>query len=234
MPATTQLIFDLPHTPARGLDEFVETDSNSAALAHVLAWPEWPVKLALITGPEKSGKTHLADIWASRAGAHFAGEVSWESLAKDRRPVLVDGADRRGMDETALFNLLNQAVRGERDVLLTASRPVAEWELATDDVRSRLRLATSFEIAPLDNAALRQMFAKLFADRQVSVEPRVLDYLLLRMTRSPAEVVALVELMDRIGLEKHRPITRAVAAEALALRAARERIARTRETEPSE
>jgi len=71
-----------------------------------------------------------------------------------------------------------------------------------------------------DDIQLSQMFVKLFQDRQVSVDPRTIAYLVARMERAPGEAVALVEAMDRMALERGVPITRAIASEALARRRA--------------
>jgi chromosomal replication initiation ATPase DnaA len=59
------------------------------------------------------------------------------------------------------------------------------------------------------------MLVKLFGDRQIAVDPRIIGYLVPRMERSPAEAVALVDLMDRLALARGSAVTRAVAAEAL-------------------
>ena len=39
------------------------------ALALVDSWPDWPNRIMLLVGPEGSGKSHLAAIWAEQAGA---------------------------------------------------------------------------------------------------------------------------------------------------------------------
>ncbi|WP_029039855.1 P-loop NTPase family protein [Cucumibacter marinus] len=214
-----QLAFDLPHAPALSEADFVVSGGNEAAYRHICAFPDWPVALTLILGPAKAGKSHLALIWAERAGAAFADPDMGEDVLSLDGPLVVEDADSGRYDETVLFNLLNQGVRGDRTVLLTARRPIDQWSLATNDVKSRLRLATVFTVEPLDEAHLAQMFVKLFADRQVTVDPAVLRYLLPRMERSPAEVVALVETMDGIAMSRGRSITRKLAAEALEIRA---------------
>lgn len=214
-----QLALDLPHIPALTEADFVVGAGNTLALAHVRAWPDWPVGLTVITGPPKSGKTHLGDIWAALSGAARIWPENTAEAAAGGEPLLVEDVDRAPLAEGALFTLLDQATRGHRSILMTARAPAAAWPYATQDVHSRLRLAASFEIAPLEDSVLAQVFVKLFADRQVSVDPELLSYVVRRMERSPAEAVALVELMDRIALSKGRPITRAIAAEALAMRA---------------
>lgn len=213
-----QLALDLPHSPALSADDFVVADGNRLAFAHIQAWPDWATGLTVIVGPAKSGKTHLADVWRRRSGAATAWAENAAEAALGAGPLVLEDVDRVAVEETAFFNLVNQATRGERSMLVTARAPVPEWGYRTEDVRSRLRLAALFEIAPLDDALLMQMFSKLFRDRQVTVEPDVMKYVLNRMERSPAEVVALVELMDRIALSKGRAITRTVAADALAIR----------------
>jgi chromosomal replication initiation ATPase DnaA len=217
-----QLPFDYGHQPSHLEDDFIEGDGNRLALAHIRAFPAWPGPLTLLEGPAKSGKSHLGRIWAGRAGAGVAapGEVERLARAGGTRPLLVEDVDSAGYDEHALFHLLNQAMRDGRPLLLTATEPIANWPFATDDLKSRARLAARFAVSLSDDIQLSQMFVKLFADRQVAVDPRIIGYLVARMERSAEEAVALAELADRIALSRGSAITRAVAAAALAERGA--------------
>ncbi len=201
-------------------DDFVVGDANRLAFGHVRAFPEWPGPWTLIVGPPKSGKSHLARIFAARSGAIFAGPEMVEALAREggSAPLVIEDADRAGYSEDSLFHLLNQSMRAGRPLLITARDPVAAWPFKTDDLRSRARLGAQFTVAAADDTLLSQMFVKLFADRQVIVEPRVISYMVTRMERAPEEVVALAELADRLALARGTAITRGIAAEALAER----------------
>src|SRR5215467_12611912 len=64
-----QFAFALPHAESLSRDNFLEGPANAAALALIDAWPEWPNRTMLLAGPEGSGKSHLAAIWAETAGA---------------------------------------------------------------------------------------------------------------------------------------------------------------------
>src|SRR5258708_20893336 len=64
-----QLAFALPHAESLTRDNFLEGPANAAALALVDNWPDWPNRIMLLTGPQGSGKSHLASIWAEQAGA---------------------------------------------------------------------------------------------------------------------------------------------------------------------
>ena len=215
-----QLPFEWGHDPSHLEDDFIEGEGNRLALAHVRAFPNWPGPLTLLEGPAKSGKSHLARIFAERSGARIAHPRDIEGLAGEggTRPLVVEDVDRAGYDEDALFHLLNQAMRDGRPVLMTAREPVSSWPYQTQDLKSRARLAAQFTVAITDDIQLSQMFVKLFGDRQVAVDPKIITYLVARMERSPEEAVALADLVDRIALSRGTAITRSVAAAALAER----------------
>ena len=64
-----QLAFALPHAESLTRDNFLEGPANAEGLALINSWPEWPNRIMLLIGPESSGKSHLAAIWAEEAGA---------------------------------------------------------------------------------------------------------------------------------------------------------------------
>lgn len=215
-----QLTLELGHTPAQGEADFLVGDGNRLAHGRVMAFPHWPDPITVLTGPAKSGKSHLARIFAERSAAVFAGVEDLEQLATQggTTPVVIEDIDRLDYPEAALFHLLNQSMREQRPVLLTAREDIAQWPLATDDVRSRMRRATAFALELTDDIQLSQMFVKLFGDRQITVDPKTIAYLVARMERSTEEAVILVDLMDRLALAKGTAITRNIAADALDLR----------------
>jgi chromosomal replication initiation ATPase DnaA len=215
--ADRQLPFDYGHEPSHLEADFIEGEGNSLALAHVRSFPRWAAPLTLIEGPAKSGKSHLARIWAARAEPYVAHPEALGSreVTEGTRPLLVEDIDRAGYAEGPLFHLLNRSIRDGRPVLMTAREPVHFWPFSTDDLKSRARLAALFTMSLTDDIQLSQMLVKLFGDRQVVVEPSVVRYLVARMIRSSEEAVALVEAADRLSLSQGRAITRSIAALAL-------------------
>ncbi len=215
-----QLPFDYGHEPSHLEDDFIAGDGNRLALAHIRAFPNWAGPLTLIEGPAKSGKSHLVRIWAQRVGARLVLPDELEDLSRTggTAPLVVEDLERSGYDENALFHLLNQSMRDGRPVLMTTREAIANWPFETDDLKSRARLAARFTVALSDDIQLSQMFVKLFGDRQVAVDPKIISYLVARMERSPEEAVALAELVDRMAMSRGTAITRSVAAAALAER----------------
>src|SRR5882724_12827723 len=163
-PSAGQLPFDWGHAPSHLEADFIEGDGNRLALAHIRAFPHWPHPLTLVEGPAKSGKSHLAGIWAQRARAGLASPDLLDDLSAGggEQPLVIEDIDRSGYDEGALFHLINQAMRDGRPLLMTAREPIANWPFATDDLKSRARLAQRFTLALSDDIQLSQMFVKLF------------------------------------------------------------------------
>lgn len=218
-----QLTLEWGHTPSHAEEDLIVGEGNDLAYRHILHFPDWPSPpWMLLQGPASSGKSHLARIWAERAGAELPAVGELEGLSRHGgvAPLVLEDVDRRGYDEDALFHLLNQSMRDGRPLLLTAREAVANWGFDTDDLKSRARLAAHFPIATSHDIQLSQMFVKLFGDRQVTVDPKIIAYLVARMERSPDEAVVLAGLMDEAALARGTAITRAIAAEALALRGA--------------
>lgn len=213
-----QLPLELVHEVGRSRDELVVGRANADAVALVDRWPEWPAPVVVLAGPAGSGKSHLASIWRERSGAASfprdgLGAAALEAAA--RGPVLVDDADGPGLDETGLFHLVNAVRAAGTHLLLTARRFPAAWNVRLPDLASRLKAAATVEIHEPDDLLLAGVITKLFADRQVEVEPHVVQFLVRRIERSLATAIGVVERLDRAALEQQSRITRGLAASTL-------------------
>ena len=213
-----QLVFELPHRPALGLEDYLVSGSNAAAVALVDRWPDWPAGAAVISGPPGCGKSHLANVWRMKSNAdavpaaHIA-IADVPELAASGALIVEDIAATR--DEAALFHLLNLVREQRLAMLLTSASAPGDLGLALPDLRSRLNALPHALIAPPDDALLRAVLVKLFADRQLSVEPQIIAYLLVRMERSMEAASRLVAELDHRSLALQRAVTRSVAAAAL-------------------
>ncbi|MEO3387671.1 DnaA regulatory inactivator HdaA [Mesorhizobium sp. CAU 1741] len=219
-PANTprQLPLDLVHPVARSRDDLVVAPANAEALALIERWPDWPTPVMVLAGPAGSGKSHLAAIWcsessASRFSAGPLGSAAIEAAAHG--PVLIDDIDARPVDEIGLFHLINAVRQAGTSLLLTSRRFPSAWSVRLPDLASRLKAAAIVEIQEPDDVLLAAVLTKLFADRQVEVEPHVVHYLVRRMERSLSTAIDVVARLDRAALEQKTRITRALAAQVL-------------------
>ena len=216
-----QLAFDLPATETYAREDFFVSGATAQALAAIDDWQGWPGAKMLMVGPEGAGKTHLAHIWAEMAGAVM---IAAKDLAvADMRQLAAVGAvcveDAEAVAgnlaaETALFHLHN-LLAPAGCLLITAATPPRDWGLVLPDLQSRLQAASLIVLAAPDDAVMAAVLVKLFADRQIAVQPNLILYLVSRIERSIGTARRLVARLDAAALTMGRPVTRALAAEVL-------------------
>jgi chromosomal replication initiation ATPase DnaA len=205
-----QYVFDYPYNAALARADFVAAPANLAALAWIESWPDWPAAALALYGPEGAGKTHLAQIWRTRAEASefppdVLGNASLPGLLGESRAVLIDGADRA--PEEPLLHLFNMLTERGGHLLIIAREPPGRWQMTLADLRSRLRAVPAIGVASPDEALIAMLLVKLFADRRLPVSRDVVDFLSLRLERSFAAAQAAVLVLDRASMAEHRPVT---------------------------
>jgi chromosomal replication initiation ATPase DnaA len=216
-----QLTLELPHIPSLDGDDFFVSGSNEQAVKLVNSWPNWTNPINIVAGPTGSGKTHLVNVWRARSGATcFSAQAMEDAVAlalEQAVPIAIEDIDHATFNENAAFHLLNLARERRFDVLITARCAPGTWAISLPDLRSRLRSAALVNIGEPDEALLRAVLVKLFTDRQLSITPDVIDYLMLRMERSMAAAQTVVEALDKAALVERRAVTRPLAGKILTI-----------------
>ena len=216
----TQLTLDLPHRAALGAEDFLVSDCNIAAVRLIDSWPRWSEPVQLLIGPPASGKTHLVRVFEARSGARVLDSKMLDTRFTDEMgegtALVVEDTDRSVYDERALFHLLNLAREKSLFVLLSARIAPKRWDVSLPDLASRLNALPTVEIGAPDEGLLRIVMLKHFADRQLDIDPKVLEFLALHVDRSLQAAASAVEAVDRLALATGRKISRQLVVEALA------------------
>ena len=197
---------------------------NEKALRAVELWPEWPFFALVVYGPQGSGKSHLAHVFAEHAASCTerpfpvliinAQEINNKNVARIHREnpcLVVENLTPRANNE-ALFNLY-QNEGGY--ILFTAEDAPARMRFKLPDLQSRLNMVPTIAIEEPDDEMLTMLVVKMFNDRQIMISPEVLNYIIRNMQRSFSYARRLVEEVDMISLARKRAVTVPLVKEAM-------------------
>jgi len=205
-----QLILDIrPHTPKR-FDNFVVGD-NAEVVARLQAIGQaGAADLLYLFGPPGSGRSHLLE--ATRRGAarptlqlpaSAAGNFSVEAGTL----LLIDDIEQLDQAaQIALFRCFNAARRDHLALALAGSEAPLRLPLR-EDLRSRVGATLMFEIKPLSDADKARTLFEQAQARGMKVEAELVDYLLRHGRRDLPSLLALLDALDAVSLERKRPVT---------------------------
>lgn len=224
---TRQLPLEFFYRPYMGRDDFMMAECNFEAFRLVDSWPHWTYFSACIYGPEGCGKTHLANIFAEKVSVeeHYPYKIPQIKAADltldmprallDIYPCLVVEDLTSEINQEALFHLYNIFRDEGGSVLFTSAEAPARLNFSLPDLRSRMNIVPSVEIAEPDDGLLSALLVKLFMDRQINISPEILNYILANMQRSFAYARKLVSEIDTISLAQKRAATIPLVKEAI-------------------
>lgn len=213
-----QLVFDLARRPALGREDFLIAPSNQNAMNLIDAWPEWQGRIALIHGPRSSGKTHIAEVWASKADAVLLqGDTDLNNRLAQLQAdfpaaILIDNAEKffegDAQAQDFLFHLINEVKNHPGSCLLmTSGKAPSEWNIKLKDLESRLKSTQIVAIEVPDEMLLMGVLVKQLSDHQLTVDPDVVSFIISRTERSFESVIHIVNKIDAASLKEKRRIT---------------------------
>ena len=209
-----QLVLELGHRPAVGRADFLVAPCNALAVDWIDRWPVWPGVGLALWGDAACGKTHLAEVWRGRTGATRyrttdLNQTAMTAVLAESACAVVDlEADALpAVAERPLLHLHNRLRDAGHQLLMISREAPARWGIALPDLRSRVKALPAVRIEAPDEALIAAVLVKLFADRQLTVAPGVIEYALGRMERSFAAAQRLAELVDRAALAAQRAVT---------------------------
>lgn len=193
--------------------------ANEAAARLLTDWAAWPGGALALSGPQGSGKTHLALAWALETGARelapqATSEEAAEMFAETGGRLLIDDADGP-RDDAMLWRLLDLTRARKGAVLLVGARPPGDWTTPIPDLRSRLQALPVARLGEPDEAFLEVVLRRVCREQFIQLSDDAAKYLSKRMPRTFAAAHALAAELDRSIVKGARPVSVAVAKRAL-------------------
>lgn len=219
MSITPQLPLALRPAPDFRFDTFV---GAGEAVELLRALTTGAPDFVFLSGPEGSGKTHLALATVQTAAAYGIA-VQYVPLARLRGNAAAGlaGLERLGLivlddlhallgereDDIALFDFHNRARASGSAVLYTARETPAALPPCLPDLRSRLGQCTQAMLPRIDDD-LRLTILKCKAQaRGWLLDDAAVGFLLRRVGRDMASLSTLLDRLDRASLAEQRRVT---------------------------
>ena len=207
-----QTAFKLPVRSVTGRADFFTAPENAQAVAMIDSFPNGFYG-AVIFGEKGCGKTHLAHLFADTVFRKTGKKTEivsfdrWHSKPIEETPYVILENVCSPVNETALFHLLNQAKGANGFILMTSRTVPSAWNLELPDLITRLKALPCIQIMPPGDELMRAVLVKQFADRQLSVSPEVIAYVLKNAERSFEALSYVVQRTDELSLERKNPVT---------------------------
>ena len=205
-----QLIFKFPFSKKYYKQDFFVSSNNFSAFRLIESWPNWPGKWLNIFGAHGCGKTHLAKILEKKIDKIKLIEANnvENKIIKDLdhlNCLIIDNFDNN-IDEKLLYSIFNQSKQLENYVLINSVISLKKMKFKLNDLRSRFNslLCIGIELPPDD--LLRVIISKILSDKQISVNPKITDYIINNVERSYEKMLKFLKEVDELSLSTGKSI----------------------------
>ena len=218
MKSLNQLILDFDYEQNFKDQDFYVSKSNEYAFKLLNDWPKWEKNFINLIGEKYSGKTHLVNIFLDK----FKGikieasniDNSFLKKIKAYENIIIENFDAQ-IDEKLFFTLLNIIDQDNKYLILTSEKPIVSYLFQLDDLNSRSK---NFLLSTINKPEDDLMFAlilKNLSDRQISIEKKLIDFIIKRIDRSYGKIFDFIYKIDDISLKRKKPIDFKIIKEAL-------------------
>ena len=213
-----QLILNFDHEQNFKDQDFYMAKSNEYSFKLLNSWPKWEKNFVNLNGQKFSGKTHLINIFLEKfKGIKIeATELNNESLQqiKTYQNIVIENLNDN-IDENLFFTLLNIIDQDNKYLIVTSKKPIVESKFKLNDLNSR---AKNFLLSNIEKPGDDLMFAlilKNLSDRQISIDKKLIDFIVKRIDRSYSKIFDFIYKIDEISLKRKKPIDFKIIKEAL-------------------
>ena len=160
----------------------------------------------ILNGPNKSGKSHLANIWKNNNNA-IIYDKQIEKIILKKQNLIIDDLFL-DLNEENIFHLINHCNINKLKILITTNLDINQHKFILQDLLSRLKTFNYVSIQKPDDEILINVLTKLLIEKQFVIRNKgIFDYLLKRVNRTYEDIYQIVEKMNTISLEKKRQLT---------------------------
>ena len=198
--------------------DFYLSKSNEYSFKLLNSWPKWQKNFINLIGEKFSGKTHLINIFIEKfKGIKInAGEINNQSIKEIKlyENIVIEDLDRQ-VDENLFFTLLNIIDQDNKYLIVTTKIPIVDISFKLDDLNSRSKNFLLSNIKKPEDDLMFALILKNLSDRQISINKKLIDFIIKRIDRSYGKIFDFIYKIDEISLKRKKPIDFKIIKEAL-------------------
>ena len=200
-----QLLLDFDYKQNFQDDDFYVSKSNKHIIDLLNKWPQWEKNILNISGEHFSGKTHLINIFLKKFKGYKldAKSLTSEILSKIKthQNIVLENLNK-DVDEKILYSLFNIIDQDNKYMIITSLHPISEINFNFEDVKSRSKSCLLLNIENPDDDLMFALILKNLSDRQISIDQKLINYIIKRIERSYGKISNFIYKIDKISLKK--------------------------------
>ena len=198
--------------------DFYVSSSNNYSFKLLNDWPKWEKNFVNLIGKNFSGKTHLVNIFLKKfKGIKIeAGSINNYFLReiKAYENIVIENLNE-DIDESLFFTLLNIIDQDNKYLIITSKKPIVDFTFKLDDLKSRSKNFLLSNIEKPDDDLMFALILKNLSDRQISIDKKLIDFIVKRIDRSYGKIFDFIYKIDQISLKRKKPIDFKIIKEVL-------------------
>jgi chromosomal replication initiation ATPase DnaA len=218
MKSLNQLLLDFDYEQNFKDDDFYVGKSNFYPFELINIWPKWEKNFLNIIGEKFSGKTHLTNIFLKKFnGFKLEANLLNDENLKTIKPFQNVVLENLNLDvnENLVYTLFNIIDQDNKFLIITSTEPIAEINFKLEDLKSRTKNCLLAKIENPDDELMFALILKNLSDRQISLDKRLIDFIIKRVDRSYGKIFEFIYKIDKISLKKKKSIDFKIINEAL-------------------
>ena len=199
-------------------EDFYVSNSNYYAFNLINSWPKWEKNFLNICGEKYSGKTHLSNIFLKKFKGIKIDANSFENKnlkeIKIYENVILDNLGQN-VDERLIYSLFNIIDQDSKYLIINSLVPVSKISFKLEDLRSRTKNCLVAKIDKPEDDLMFALILKNFSDRQITIDKKLIDFIIKRVDRSYGKIFEFIYKIDEISLKRKKSIDFKIIKEVL-------------------
>ena len=189
--------------------DYYVSKCNFFARNLIAIWPNWEKKIVNLAGEKYSGKTHLSKIFKSNSDALYlySNNIEDNILKKIKlsNSIIIEDLEE-SFDEKLLYSIFNLVEQDNKYLLISSKKPIDTMKFTLPDLLSRLKNCIIAKIEQPDDELIYAIILKIFSDRQIKLDNKIIDYIIKRIARSYSKMHEFIYKIDELSLKKKKSI----------------------------